>query len=123
MILIDTNILLRYALNDHPKLSPKAKGIMLDNEVFIITQVIAETIYVLKGVYKFTREEIIDTLLSIFSMDNVHLEHEEITTIALQEYRDTNFDFVDVLLYSYNKIKKVSVITFDKDLDKKLMVL
>ena len=63
MVLIDANILLRYVLNDHPKLSPKTKDAILDNDILILTQVIAEVIYVLKGVYQFAREEIADTYI------------------------------------------------------------
>ena len=52
MKLVDTNILLRYLLNDHPEMSAKAMTIMLDSEVLLLTQVVAEAVYVLGGVYK-----------------------------------------------------------------------
>ena len=48
MVLIDANILLRYVLNDHADLSPKAKDVMLKNDILILSQVIAEVIYVLE---------------------------------------------------------------------------
>jgi predicted nucleic-acid-binding protein len=124
MLLIDANIVLRYVLNDHTELSLKAKDIMLNNEILIITQVIAETIYVLKGVYKSSRQDISDTLLSICSMDNVLLEDSEIVTSAIKEFADNNLDFVDVLLYSYQKFSSGrNVVTFDKKLNLKLKEL
>jgi predicted nucleic-acid-binding protein len=123
MVLIDTNIVLRYALDDHHELSPKAKEIMVNEDVFILTQVIAETIYVLKGVYKSTRQEIAETLRSICSMDNVSLEHEEIVISAINEFSNTNLDFVDVLLYSHQKLTKIPVATFDTGLISKLKEL
>ena len=120
---IDTNIVLRYVLNDHYELSPKAKEIFVNEDVLILTQVIAEAIYVLKGVYKSTRQEIADTLLSICLMDNVSLEHEEIVVSAIKEFRNTNLDFVDVLLYSHQKFTKIPVATFDAGLISKLKEL
>ena len=123
MILIDANILLRYALNDHVEHSPKAKDIILNNDVLILTQVIAEAIYVLKGVYNSTRQEISETLLAICDMDNVSLEHDEIVISAIEEFCNTNLDFVDVLLYSHQKLMNVPVVTFDKNLIVKLKTL
>ena len=123
MVLVDANVLLRYVLDDHADLSPKARDVMIDNDILILAQVIAEVIYVLKGVYKFSREEIVDALLEIHTMVNVIFEEEDVLVSALKEYRDTNLDFVDVLLYSHQKIKGISVITFDKELSAKLSKL
>jgi len=123
MVLIDTNILLRYALNDHSELSPKAKDVMLNNDVLILTQIIAEAIYVLKGVYKSTRQEIAETLLSICAMDNVSLEHEDIVKLAIEEFSNTSLDFVDALLYSHQKYTGTPVVTFDNGLISKLKEL
>jgi len=123
MLLIDANIVLRYVLNDHTELSPKAKEIILNNEILIITQVIAEVIYVLKGVYKSSRQDISNTLLSICSMDNVCLEDSEIVTSAISEFAVSNLDFIDVLLYSYQKFTGKNVVTFDKKLNTKLSEL
>ena len=59
--LIDANIILRYLLNDNPEMSEKAKEIINDG-AFTIPEVMAEVIYVLKGVYKVERQEISDVL-------------------------------------------------------------
>jgi predicted nucleic-acid-binding protein len=123
MQMIDTNVILRYLLDDNPELSPKAKDIMLNDDIFIITQVVAEAIYVLKGVYKATKQEIVDGLLAICAMDNVQLENEEIVVFALAEFRETHLDFVDILLYSYQKFTERKVATFDKKLNNKLREL
>ena len=120
MVLIDTNILLRYLLSDHAEFSQKAKDIMLNNNVIILTQVIAEAIYVLKGVYNSTRQEIATSLLSVCDMDNVKLENDEIVRFAIEEFCKSNLDFVDVLLYSHQKFTAIPIITFDKDLKSKL---
>ncbi|GHV39231.1 hypothetical protein AGMMS49546_10920 [Spirochaetia bacterium] len=55
MFLVDANIVLRYLFTDNPQMSQKAKDILQNQEVLILTQVIAETIYVAEGVYNATR--------------------------------------------------------------------
>jgi predicted nucleic-acid-binding protein len=123
MVLIDTNILLRYLLSDHAKFSQKAKEVMLNNNVIILTQVISEAIYVLKGVYNSTRQEIAAALLSVCDMDNVKLENDEIVRFAIEEFCNSSLDFVDVLLYSHQKFTAIPIITFDKGLNSKLKEL
>lgn len=59
--LIDANVILRYLLGDHPQMSKEAKKIIEDG-AFTLPEVLAEVIYVLKGVYKVERPEITKTL-------------------------------------------------------------
>jgi predicted nucleic-acid-binding protein len=120
MCLVDANIILRYLFTDNPEMSQKAKDILQNHEVLILTQVIAETIYVAEGVYNATRQEIVAALLDIIALDNVYLEHDTIVTMALNEYAATKLDFVDVLLYAYNQETGLPVETFDGGLRKKL---
>jgi predicted nucleic-acid-binding protein len=120
MHLVDANILLRYLFTDNPAMSQKAKDILQKQEVLLLTQVIAETIYVAEGVYNATRQEIVDALLAIVALDNVYLEHDDIVMMALNEYAATKLDFVDVLLYAYNQKIGLPVETFDGGLRKKL---
>lgn len=51
MIIIDTNIILRYLLKDSEKLSEKAIEIIDNNKIYIPTEVIVEASYVLKKIY------------------------------------------------------------------------
>jgi predicted nucleic-acid-binding protein len=120
MCLVDANIILRYLFTDSPEMSQKAKDILQNQEVLILTQVIAETIYVATGVYGATRHEIVDSLFTILAFDNVYLEHDDIVAMALTEYAATKLDFVDVLLYAYNQKTGLPVETFDGGLLKKL---
>ncbi|GHU39495.1 hypothetical protein FACS1894190_04420 [Spirochaetia bacterium] len=120
MCLVDANIVLRYLFADNPVMSQKAKDIIKNQEVLILTQVIAEIIYVAEGVYNATRQETVDSIPDISALDNVYLEHEEIVTIALNEYTATKLDFVDVLLYAYSQQTGLLVETFDSGLRKKL---
>ena len=120
MKIVDTNILLRYLLNDHLEMSAKAKEIMMDGEVLLLTQVVAEVVYVLGGVYKIARPEIADALHKVFSLETVRQENGEIVLLTIDEYAKSKLDFVDLLLYAHHQITGLPVETFDKPLLRKL---
>lgn len=123
MKLVDTNILLRYLLNDHPEMSARAKEIMTDGEVLLLVQVVAEAVYVLGGVYKIKRPEIADALRSVFLLETVHLETSDIVLLTVDEYAESTLDFVDLLLYAHHRITGLAVETFDKPLLRKLQAV
>ena len=120
MKLIDANILIRYLLNDHPEMSAKAKEIMLNNTILVLTQVIAEVVYVLSGVYSIDRIDIANALRKVSSIPNVSFENINVVLLAIDEYGNNNLDFVDELLYAHHQIHGYPVETFDKKLNRKL---
>ncbi|MBW1993356.1 MAG: PIN domain-containing protein, partial [Deltaproteobacteria bacterium] len=70
--LIDTNVILRYLLEDHEIYSPKAKAFMLQvshgkKKVEISAVVIVECIYVLEKFYLVPRNEIVDSISRILN--------------------------------------------------------
>jgi predicted nucleic-acid-binding protein len=120
MKIADANIILRYLLNDHEELSNKATMIIEDNEVLLPNEVIAEIVYVLEKVYRVKNEEISDILLELFKYTNIVVNDIEILEEAFLLFGKRRLDFVDTLLYAYNKVKGYEVYTFDKKLNKLL---
>lgn len=51
MPIIDANVILRYLLNDHPAMSEAAKETIVAGAQ-TTAEVLAEVVYVLKGVYR-----------------------------------------------------------------------
>ncbi len=49
--MFDTNMILRYLLNDNPEMSQRAEEYINAGDVSVTIEVIAEVVYVLKGVY------------------------------------------------------------------------
>jgi predicted nucleic-acid-binding protein len=101
-------------------MSAKAKEILLNSPTLLLTQVIAEVIYVLGGVYKTPRPEIALALRKVFALPNVMLENSEVVALAVNELETSKLDFVDLLLFAYHHITGQDVETFDRDLLKKL---
>ncbi|MCD6272031.1 MAG: PIN domain-containing protein [Deltaproteobacteria bacterium] len=119
---IDTNIILRYLLDDHKVHSPKAKAFMA--ELFTGTKkaeipdvVIVECIYTLDKYYKIPRSEISAKLSGILNFSGiVNFDRSELLE-ALLKYDSTSIDIADCILAAHSSPEKV-VISFDNDMKK-----
>lgn len=115
---VDTNILLRFILKDHPVLSPMARDILKSDECHLLPEVIPETIYVLRSVYKYQREDIAQAIQRLLPL--VVVKEQLLTSLALTYFAQFNLDYVDCILLARNKLYGREVATFDKELEKKL---
>ena len=120
MKIADANIILRYLLNDHETLSEEATAIIENNKVLLPNEVIAEIVYGLEKVYVVWNNELSDTLLELFKFENIEVNDIEVLEEAFLLFSRRRLDFVDTLLYAYNKVKGYEVYTFDKKLKKLL---
>ena len=112
--MLDANMILRYLLDDDSEMSQKAEEYINAGDVAVTIEVIAEVIYVLKGVYSLEREKISDAVKQF--MELVYCQEKEVLSLALDTFAERNLDFVDCVLYSYHKVKNVTIATFDKKL-------
>ena len=117
MLLIDANVILRYLLGDNPEMSPRARD-AISAGAYTTMEVLAEVVYVLKGVYKAERGEICSWLSVL--LDDVGMEHRPVALYALRVFSETSLDFVDCVLIAYNRIESRHVFSFDKKLNKLL---
>lgn len=117
MIAVDTNILVRYVVNDDAAQAQQAKELLRENAVFISKTVILETEWVLRGVYKLPQETILKALLSILGLENVSVENEHQIAKAIKYYKH-GLDFADALHYVAN-ITVDNFYTFDEKFVKK----
>ena len=122
MQLIDTNIILRYLLNDNIEFTSKSEDIIENNNVTVLTEVICEVVYVMQKVYRIERKEIVTILMDFLKYPNISTV-DNLTLIqgALKFYQAKNIDFVDALLCSYHKVSGDEIFTFDKKLNKLML--
>lgn len=118
MEMLDTNMILRYLLNDNKEMADEAEKIIKGGSAQVPIEVIAEVVYVLKGVYSIDREKIKLCLLD-FILEVQPIE-PEVMKLGLETYAEQNLDFVDCILYAYNRIKGFNIKTFDKKLKRLL---
>lgn len=118
MIVIDTNIILRYLLNDNEDLNQQATEIIDNNDVFIPTEVIVEASYVLQKVYKVERKVIFEFVKQFIEMEGINFQNKDTIELAFKIYSENSLDIVDCMLYAYAKNEGYDVKTFDKKLNK-----
>lgn len=118
MQMLDTNMILRYLLNDSREMADEAETIIKEGSVLLTTEVVAEVVYVLKGVYSVERGQIASCLLEFLS--EVIIPEEQVVRLGLETFAEQNLDFVDCILYAYNQIKGYEIRTFDKKLQRLL---
>lgn len=90
MIAIDTNVLLRYLLEDDEAQSKKASKIILGDLPVIITDVVlVETIWTLKGKrYKLDKDAISQVIHSLFEEPNIVFENGQTVWRALNDFKN-----------------------------------
>ena len=133
MIAIDTNVLLRYLLQDETAQAEKANALLSGiNDVLITDIVLTETVWTLKGKrYGLSKEQISDIIYALFAEPRVIFEDAQAVWAALRDFDNAvvlkvsgkakQADFPDALIV--NKAKRfgqlnhkqdIPVYTFDK---------
>ncbi len=91
MIAIDTNILLRYLLQDDKTQSAKANKLFSGDESLLVTDIVlAETIWTLKGKkYKLSKDNLSLVIEQIFKEPNITFEEGQTLWRAYNTFRES----------------------------------
>jgi predicted nucleic-acid-binding protein len=122
MVIVDANVILRIVLRDNEDMVSKAEELLSNNNFFIKREVLVEIIYVLSKTYKMERVEIAKIICGLLEADDTIVESKNAVHLAIEIYKNRSLDFVDCLLYAYQKVEGEKVFTFDKKLNKLLEV-
>jgi predicted nucleic acid-binding protein len=99
MLTVDTNILLRYALNDHPKLSARAKSVIENNTCYVPLLALAELGFVLGSFYEAKPAEIVRYTKALMQLKTLRFENESRVLQALAGV-EAGVDWFDALLWA-----------------------
>ncbi|MEH1971018.1 PIN domain-containing protein [Nostoc sp.] len=119
MIGLDTNILVRYLTKDDEKQWKQAAEIIEGGEqCFVANIVLCELVWVLRGnPYKFSKEEISNTIDLMLQCSVFELENRSIVYQALQRFKQGSADFSDYLIGAIAEDSGCSsTVTFDRKL-------
>lgn len=118
MTILDANAILRYLLKDIPEQSQRTKEV-IQNGATTNPEILAEVVYVLKGVYDLERSDISLSLKTLLS--EIQCKEKAVVLFALDLYSEKpSLDFIDCLLCGYKAKHNASILTFDKALLKEL---
>jgi predicted nucleic-acid-binding protein len=101
MIGLDTNILVRYIMQDDPKQAALASRLvesLTEGAGFIPVIVVAELSWVLSSAYSLSREQLAEALEGVLRSKEWVVEKADIVWQAVRLFQSGNADFADCLI-------------------------
>ena len=121
MIGIDTNVLVRYILDDDPIWSAPAQR-FIDDECtierpgFVNLVVLVELVWVLNQTPGWGKYEICTVVSELLLADNIVLEHPVLVSEALGAFKQGGADFADFVIAAMNRSAgALPTVTIDKN--------
>jgi len=119
---LDTNVLVRFMVDDDPHQSSKAERVLVESHVsrehlFISLPALCELVWVLRSGLNQSKENIVSVLQSLVNDDLFRIESEREVISALESYRQGKADFADYLIGQLaRKAGCRDTVTFDRAL-------
>ena len=119
MIALDTNVLVRFLVQDDPlqaQLATKLIDQLTDDaQGFVSREVLIELVWVLERAYHLGRAEIAAALDGLLSATELNIEGSDEVAPALELYRNDGFGFADLMIAAAARRAGASeVVTFDR---------
>ena len=116
---VDTNVLIRYLVQDDERQASSATRIFEQvsaaNPAFLNNIVMCELVWVLSRASRYEKSLIINVINQLLSTRNIEFENSEVLRKTLRHYIKGNGDFSDYLIGEINKINRSrTTYTFDK---------
>ncbi len=127
-VFLDTNIFIRYLVNDQPEMADQAERLFQKAEkgkISLVTgpPVFFELAWTLKSFYKKPREYIYECLMSIMGIQGLEIFDLEVLEQSLEIYRSKNIDFADAYIAALaESIQADQIATFNHSHFKNLQI-
>lgn len=96
MLAVDTNVLVRLAVDDDAGQTARARAALAGRRFFVSTTVLLETEWVLRRLYRLDRPALLRTLRAIAGQESSVLENADRVRTALDDF-ERGLDFADAL--------------------------
>jgi len=121
VIAVDTNVLVRYLVADHPQQAKVARErlaeLSTDRPGFICREVMIELVWVLRRAYGFSREQVCREVEELLATEELEIEAAHDTARAIHRYRRGDADFADfMILGAAQRTGASTVWTFDRSM-------
>lgn len=120
---IDTNVIIRYLLADHPEHFRKAKAFMDrvktgEVKAFIPEGVIVECVYVLLKFYEVPKSKIAESLIGILNYKGITNPDRDILIQGIRLFEEKKVDIVDAIISAISSERDWPCFSFDKDIER-----
>lgn len=120
MIGLDTNVVVRYLVQDDPQQAGRAtafieRELSADNPGFISLVVLTEIAWVLRSCYGIDRENISRTFRALLEARQLWVERTDLVVRALRRYAENTADFSDALIVELARDQGCDeIVSFDR---------
>ena len=121
MAYVDTNVILRWLLNDDAALAARAEAVFdgaKDHSLMVTDVVMAEVTYVLRSL-RYTREQVVAAFDMLQLTSVLAIEHESELAEAMTLMLSTKLDFADCYLIARARHDGTGLETFDADMERR----
>ena len=119
MIGLDTNVLVRYLIQDDPAQALLATKLIEENcskhsPGRLSLVVLCELVWVLSGAYRYPKKTIVDALAQLLITSELEVENEQVARLSLDAYKEGTAHYSDYVIGFSNKTSGCDVTyTFD----------
>lgn len=116
--LIDTNLIIRFFVNDDPQKAERIEKFLRDkNKKVLLDTIIAEIVWVLTSFYKLPKVSIIEKIRALINTKSMQCNNSLLEeTLALWE--EYNISFIDAYLAAVGKQQSLKIYSYDEKFDK-----
>ena len=117
--LIDTNLIIRYLVEDDPKKADAVEKLLKNpgQKLILLDLTFAEAIWVLSSLYKLEKSQIIESLSALLGVKSI-VANRKILRKALEYFANYNISFIDAYQVGYAASRDLGIYSYDKDFDK-----
>ena len=116
MFAVDTNVVVRYLVNDDAAQAARARRLVEREDIFVPLTVLLETEWVLRGVYGFAPAHVVRALRRFAGLARVTIESASVAAVAM-DWAESGIDFADALHLAAAQ-PHAAFVSFDKALVK-----
>ncbi len=115
--LLDTNLIIRFLVNDNLQKVARVEKLLKDNanQNILLDTVIAEIIWVLSSYYSLSKPDIIEKLSALIHVDSIKCNTFLISK-ALTIWGENNLSYIDAYLVAVAQLGDMTLYSYDQKL-------
>ncbi len=119
--LIDETVILRYVLEDDKRYFKEACTVISTGEAYTYPEIFARVAVSLRDVYRVPRTQIGYTLDEL--LNDINVVDEDVVRYASRLFGSSMLDYVDCLMVARNALRGEQILSFDKPLMKRTLIM
>lgn len=115
--LLDTNLIIRFLVNDDTQRVKKVEKLLLDknNTNILLDTIVAEIIWVLSSYYSLKKSEVIEKIRALIHVDTIEC-NGVLLNKALTFWAENNISYVDSYLIAAANLGNITLFSYDDKL-------